>query len=90
MGATLMLAITGILLLVVSAVVFRWTLGRGSFRRYPYEQFLIVGASAATGLWTVLHRPSAWHIGLFAVELVALVKELRGKTTLYLFYRGPW
>ena len=41
-----MLAISGFLLLFVSWGVFQWTLGRGSYRRYPHEQFVLVGASA--------------------------------------------
>ena len=64
-----MLAISGVLLLFVSWGVFQWTLGRGSYRRYPHEQFVIVGTSVLIGLWTVLAEPKALHITLFALEL---------------------
>ena len=45
-----MLAISGVLLLFVSWGVFQWTLGRGSYRRYPHEQFVLVraGGDAST------------------------------------------
>lgn len=66
-----MLAILGLLLLFVSAGVFQWTLRRGSFRRYPHEQFIFVGGSALIGLSTVLAEPNWLHIVLFALELVA-------------------
>ena len=68
-----MLAIFGFLLLFVSGGVFRWTLRQGSFRRYPHEQFVLVGASALVGLSTVLSEPSAFHVALFALELIAFV-----------------
>ena len=125
-----MLAISGILLLGLSAIVFRWTLGRGWFRRYPHEQFVLVGGSVLVGLVAALQQPSAWRVGLLIVELAAFAMltwymtagarfsrgevaleigdrfpdfELRdshggtfdsslleGKTSLILFYRGPW
>jgi cytochrome oxidase Cu insertion factor (SCO1/SenC/PrrC family) len=66
-----MLAIGGILLLFVSWGVFQWTLRRGSYRRYPYEQFVLVGASVLIGLTTVLVRASVVHVVLFAIELAA-------------------
>ncbi len=67
-----MLAFAGITLLFLSVVVFQWTLRRGKYRRYPFEQFALVGASAAIGLATVLTNPNIVHWGLFIVELVAL------------------
>ena len=68
----MLLAISGLLLLFVSWGVFQWTLHRGRFRRYPYEQFVLVGASVLIGLNAVISTPSALHVAFFAVELVAL------------------
>ena len=76
-----MLAISGFLLLFVSWGVFQWTLRQGSFRRYPHEQFVLIGASVLIGLSTVLAEPSAFHVSLFAIELVmflALVWYMAG------------
>ncbi len=125
-----MLAISGILLLALAFGVFRWTLAHGVYRRYPYEQLILVGASALVGLAAVLEAPSPFHIALFTVELGAFglllfymsigarfrrdpirlsvgdrfpdfslrsfddgvvdSRSTRGKTSLFLFYRGPW
>ena len=67
-----MLAFAGISLLVLSVVLFQWTLRRGKYRRYPFEQFALVGASAAIGFATVLTSPNVVHWILFVVELVVL------------------
>ena len=67
-----MLAISGFVLLLVSWGVFQWTLARGSYRRDPHEQFVLVGASVLIGLTTVLDRASVLHVSLFAIELIAL------------------
>ncbi|TDI39994.1 MAG: hypothetical protein E2P02_17605 [Acidobacteria bacterium] len=67
-----MLALTGIALLFLSGVLFQWTLRHGKYRRYPFEQFALVGASAAIGFATVLTRPNVVHWVLFLVELVTL------------------
>ena len=67
-----MLAILGILLLFFSWGVFQWSLRRGEFRRYPYEQFVLVGASFLIGLLSVLERASVLHVALFVVEAAAL------------------
>ena len=69
--ALIMLAISGFLLLFVSWGVFQWTLRQGSYRRYPHEQFVLVGASVLIGLTTTLDRASVLHVSLFALELVA-------------------
>ncbi|GMR23704.1 MAG: hypothetical protein BMS9Abin37_2162 [Acidobacteriota bacterium] len=66
-----MLAISGFLLLFVSWGVFQWTLGLGSYRRYPHEQFVLVGASVLIGLTAVLERASVLDVSLFVLELVA-------------------
>lgn len=66
-----MLAVFGILLLIVSAIVFRWTLSKGWYRRYPHEQFVLVGASVLVGLTAALERPSFFRIALLIVELAA-------------------
>ncbi len=67
-----MLAFVGIAILVVSVFLFQWTLRRGKYRRYPFEQFALVGASAAIGFATVLTRLNVVHWVLFLVELVTL------------------
>lgn len=67
-----MLAFVGITLLALSVFLFQWTLRHGKYRRYPFEQFALVGASAAIGFATVLTRPSVVHWILFIVELAAL------------------
>ena len=64
-------AISGFLLLFVSWGVFQWTLRQGSYRRYPHEQFVVVGASVLIGLTTVLDRASILHVSLIVVELAA-------------------
>lgn len=66
-----MLAISGFLLLFVSWGVFQWTLARGSYRRYPHEQFILVGASVLIGLSAVLAEPGPLHFSLLAIELAA-------------------
>ena len=68
-----MLAFVGILVLAASVALFQWTLKRGRYRRYPIEQFALVGASAAIGLTTVVGQPNAVHWLLFVIELLALV-----------------
>ena len=67
-----MLALTGIALLFLSGVLFQWTLRRARYRRYPFEQFALVGASAAIGFATVLTRPNLVYWILFVIELVVL------------------
>ena len=68
----MVLAAAGILLLATSAAVFFWTLRRGIFRRYPWEQFLLVGTSAALGLLAFLGQPDTPRSLLLALELAAL------------------
>lgn len=68
-----MLAISGFVLLFVGWSVFQWTLRQGSYRRYPHEQFVLVGASVLIGLTTVLDRASVLHVSLFVIELAAFV-----------------
>jgi len=84
-----MLAMAGLLLLFVSWGVFQWTLRRGSYRRYPHEQFVLVGASVLIGLTTVLDRASALHVSLFAVELAAFAMLVWYMTGGARFSRGP-
>jgi len=67
-----MLAVTGFALLFVAAFVFRWTLLRGRFRRYPYEQFVIVGASVFLGMLAVSRRATALSFLALGAEVVAL------------------
>ncbi|MGH9318724.1 MAG: hypothetical protein ACRD21_27440 [Vicinamibacteria bacterium] len=72
-----MLATVGILFLGVSAARFFWTLRRGVYRRYPYEQFALVGTAAVLGLLAVLERPGIVSGALFLLELGALVIVIR-------------
>ncbi len=83
-----MLAISGFLLLFVSWGVFQWTLRRGSYRRYPHEQFVLVGASVLIGLTTVLERASILHVSLFAIELAAFAMLVWYMTSGARFSRG--
>ena len=83
-----MLAISGFLLLFVSWGVFQWSLGRGSYRRYPHEQFVLVGASVLIGLSTVIDRASVLHVSLFAIELVAFAMLVWYMTRGARFSRG--
>ena len=125
-----MLAATGVLLLVLSFVIFGWTLRAGKYRRYPHEQFVLVGAATVAGLVSVIDGPTIVETALFTLELLMFLflvyymsigarfrrgnlsisvgdrfpsfklldskathvdsESLRGKTALYLFYRGPW
>ena len=83
-----MLAISGFFLLFVSWGVFQWTLARGSYRRYPHEQFVLVGASVLIGLTTVVERASVLHVGLFAIEIFAFAALLWYMTRGARFSRG--
>ncbi len=67
-----MLAFIGVVLLGTAMVVFRWSLRRGKYRRYPYELFFFVGTSLAAGAASVALGPSWWNVSLAVLEAAAL------------------
>ena len=67
-----MLAGLGFLLVVSSAVLYLVRVRLGRFRRYPYEQYVLVGASVACGLLAAIANPSPVNLGLLALEVAAL------------------
>jgi len=72
-----MLAAAGILFLALSAVVFLFRLRRGIYSRYPYEQFLLIGAAVVLGLLAAIASPGPITLVLLAIELVALALVVR-------------
>lgn len=72
-----MLVAAGILLLALSAASFFVRLRLGLFQRYPYEQFLFVGAAFLFGLLAVVEKPGVVTLTLFAVELAAAALVVR-------------
>lgn len=68
-----MIATVGILLLASGVALFYWTLGRGIYRRIPYELFALVGAAALLGVVAAIERPEVATVALFVVELAALL-----------------
>jgi hypothetical protein len=72
-----MLAAAGISLLVVSAALFALRLRRGVYSRYPFEQFLLVGAAVVLGLLAAIANPGPATLALLAVEAVALAVVVR-------------
>lgn len=71
-----MLSIFGILFLVSAVYVFFWTLRKGNFRRYPWEQFVLLGIAVSLGARAVVERPSLLNGSLLFIELVALTGSL--------------
>lgn len=69
----MVLAAAGIFLLATSVAVFFWTLRRGIFRRYPWEQFVLVGTAVALGLAAFVGEPNLPRFLLLGLELAALV-----------------
>ena len=67
-----MLSILGILFLVSAGYAFFWTLRKGKFRRYPWEQFVLLGIAASLGALAMVERPSLLKGSLLFIELVAL------------------
>jgi hypothetical protein len=67
-----MVAIAALLLLASGLFVFFWTVRRGVYRRYPYELFVLAGASALVGLFAALESPGPVSVALAAVEGIAL------------------
>ncbi|MGH9388315.1 MAG: hypothetical protein ACRD1Z_01785, partial [Vicinamibacteria bacterium] len=72
-----MVAAAGVFFLALSAVVFVFRLRAGIYSRYPYEQFLLVGAAFVLGLLAAIATPSAVTLALLAVEIGALALVVR-------------
>ena len=72
-----MQAAVGVFLLALSAAAFFFRLRRGLYSRFPYEQFLLVGAAFALGLLAAIANPGAVTLVLLAVELGALALVVR-------------
>jgi hypothetical protein len=66
------LAIAGFLLVVSSTVLWLVRLRLGRFRRYPYEQYVLVAASVVFGLLAAIANPNAVTLGLLALEVAVL------------------
>ncbi len=62
---------------MLSAAAFAVRLRRGIYSRYPYEQFLLVGAAVVFGLLAAITNPGAVSLVLLAVELGALALVVR-------------
>jgi len=82
-----MLAAAGVLFLVLSAAAFAFRLRRGVYSRYPYEQFLLIGAAFVLGLLAAIADPGAVTLALVAVEIGALALVVR---YLGIGARFPW
>ena len=72
-----MLAWAGFLLVVSSVAVFFLRLRLGLYSRYPYEQFVLVGAAVVVGLVAALSRPGPVSLVLLGLELAALAVVVR-------------
>lgn len=72
-----MLAATGVFCLILSAALFAFRLRRGMYSRYPYEQFLLIGAASVFGLLAAIANPGPIPVVLLAMELGALALVVR-------------
>src|SRR5262245_11238608 len=72
-----MLAVTGVVFLALSVAAFFLRLQVGAYSRYPYEQFVLVGAAFVTGLASAIANPGFVSFGLLAVEAIALAMVVR-------------
>ena len=72
-----MLAWAGFLLVVSSVAVFFLRLRLGLYSRYPYEQFVLVGAAVVVGLVAALSHPGPVSLVLLGLELAALAVVVR-------------
>ncbi len=72
-----MLAAAGVVFLLSSAALFFLRLRLGLYSRYPYEQFVLVGAAVVVGLLAALANPGFATLGLLAVEVIALALVVR-------------
>jgi hypothetical protein len=71
------LAAAGLFLLALSAASFFFRLRRGFYSRYPYEQYLFVGAAFLLGLVAAIRSPGAVTLTILAVEFAALAFVVR-------------
>jgi hypothetical protein len=67
-----MFAAAAVFFLALSVLAFAYRLRLGLYRRYPYEQFVFVGAGFLFGLLAALENPGAVTLALLAVELAAV------------------
>lgn len=72
-----MLAAAGVFFLALSAALFVLRLRRGVYSRYPYEQFLLMGAAFVLGLLAAIANPGPITLVLLAVEAGALALVVR-------------
>jgi len=72
-----MLAATGVFCLILSAALFAFRLRRGMYSRYPFEQFVLIGAASVFGLLAAIANPGPIPLVLLAVELGALALVVR-------------
>lgn len=72
-----MLAAAGVFFLALSPVAFFFRLRRGLYSRYPYEQFLLIGAAFVLGLLAAIANPGAVTLSLLALEIGALALVVR-------------
>jgi hypothetical protein len=70
-------AALGLVCLALSATAFFVRLRLGLFSRFPYEQFLLVGAAFVLGLVAAIAEPGAVTLALLAIEAAALVLVVR-------------
>ena len=66
-----MLVFAGLALLALAVFVFRWTIEKGRYRRYPYEQFVLVGAAVLVGIQAFSQRPGWLSGAALALEAAA-------------------
>lgn len=71
-----MLSVLGILFVALAVGVFFWTLRNRSFRRYPWEIFVLLGVAISLGALAAAERPSLLNGLLLLVELGALAASL--------------
>ncbi len=72
-----MLAGSGIVFLAASAALFFLRLRLGLYSRYPYEQFVLIGAAVVAGLLAAIANPGIVTLSLLAIEVLALAVVVR-------------
>lgn len=71
-----MLSILGILFVASAVGLFFWTLRNRSFRRYPWEIFVLLGIAVSLGALATAERSSLLNGLLLLAELSALAAAL--------------
>jgi hypothetical protein len=71
------LAFAGFLLVVSSGAIFYLRVRLGLYSRYPYEQFVLVGAAVVVGLVAALTNPGVLTLLLLGLEIAALALVVR-------------